>query len=74
MKVGIVGGTGSAGKALGTRLAAGGADVLIGSRAIERAEEAAHHGVKFDLAGFYLGDDFGVRSLEARVLRMHADG
>jgi NADPH-dependent F420 reductase len=41
MRVGIVGGTGSAGKALGARLAAGGAEVLIGSRSEERAAEAA---------------------------------
>src|SRR5580692_3088227 len=41
MKVGIVGGTGSAGKALGTRLAAAGAQVLIGSRSEERGAAAA---------------------------------
>jgi NADPH-dependent F420 reductase len=41
MRVGIVGGTGSAGKALGVRLAAGGAEILVGSRSAERAKEAA---------------------------------
>jgi len=40
MRVGIVGGTGPAGRALGTRLAASGVDVCIGSRSVERAEEA----------------------------------
>jgi 8-hydroxy-5-deazaflavin:NADPH oxidoreductase len=39
MKIGIVGGTGPAGKALATRLAAGGAEVLVGSRSAERAQE-----------------------------------
>jgi hypothetical protein len=42
MKVGIVGGTGSAGKALAARLAASGVEVQIGSRSIERAQEAAN--------------------------------
>ena len=41
MKVGIVGGTGAAGRALAARLAAGGVEVILGSRSIERADEAA---------------------------------
>lgn len=41
MSVGILGGTGPAGKALAARLAACGLEVVIGSRQSERAEEAA---------------------------------
>jgi NADPH-dependent F420 reductase len=41
MRVGIVGGTGPAGKALAVRLAASGADVLLGSRSAERGEDVA---------------------------------
>lgn len=39
MDVGIVGGTGPAGRALGARLASVGLNVIIGSRSAERAEE-----------------------------------
>ena len=39
MDVGIVGGTGPAGRALGTRLASVGFEVVIGSRSAERAQE-----------------------------------
>ena len=39
VKVGILGGTGPAGKALAARLASAGVDVIIGSRSRERAEE-----------------------------------
>ena len=39
MRVGIVGGTGPAGKALAARLASAGLDVVIGSRSRERGEE-----------------------------------
>ncbi|MGH9265617.1 MAG: NADPH-dependent F420 reductase [Acidimicrobiales bacterium] len=39
MDVGIVGGTGPAGRALGTRLASVGFKVVIGSRSAERAQE-----------------------------------
>ena len=38
MRVGILGGTGPAGKALAARLASAGVDVLIGSRSRERGE------------------------------------
>ena len=41
MEVGIVGGTGPAGRALGARLAANGATVVLGSRDAERARQAA---------------------------------
>lgn len=39
MRIGILGGTGPAGTALGLRLASVGYDVVIGSRSIERAHE-----------------------------------
>jgi hypothetical protein len=39
MKVGLIGGTGPAGRALGVRLASVGVEVVIGSRSIERAED-----------------------------------
>ncbi|HTJ74631.1 MAG TPA: NADPH-dependent F420 reductase [Acidimicrobiales bacterium] len=39
MRVGIVGGTGPAGRALAARLASVGLDVVIGSRSAERAQE-----------------------------------
>ena len=38
MKIGILGGTGPQGRGLGTRFAASGHDVFIGSRSAERAE------------------------------------
>ncbi len=40
MFVGIVGGTGPAGSALAARLASVGIEVVIGSRSVERAQEA----------------------------------
>jgi NADPH-dependent F420 reductase len=40
MRIGILGGTGPAGTALGARLASVGYDVVIGSRSLERANEA----------------------------------
>ena len=42
MRVGILGGTGPAGRALGTRLAANGVEVVLGSRSAERGEEVAN--------------------------------
>ena len=39
MRVGILGGTGPAGKALAARLGSAGIDVVIGSRSRERGEE-----------------------------------
>lgn len=41
MLVGILGGTGPAGRAVGTRLAANGVEVVLGSRSLERGEEIA---------------------------------
>jgi len=41
MTVGILGGTGPAGRALGTRLGANGVEVVLGSRSAERGEEIA---------------------------------
>ena len=41
MRVAILGGTGKFGRALATRLAAAGDDVVIGSRDAERAREIA---------------------------------
>ena len=42
MRIGILGGTGPAGSALGARLASIGYDVVIGSRSAERASEVCH--------------------------------
>lgn len=42
MRVGIIGGTGPAGSALGLRFGVGGHDVVLGSRSRERAEEVVH--------------------------------
>jgi NADPH-dependent F420 reductase len=39
MEIGILGGTGPAGRGLATRLASIGHDVVVGSRSVERAEE-----------------------------------
>lgn len=47
--VGIIGGTGPQGRGLAKRLAAGGVEVIVGSRSVERAEAAAAelgHGVR----------------------------
>ena len=41
MRVALVGGTGSFGRALAVRLRAAGVDVVVGSRSAERAAEAA---------------------------------
>ncbi|MBJ7293671.1 MAG: NAD(P)-binding domain-containing protein, partial [Ilumatobacteraceae bacterium] len=39
MRIGLIGGTGPAGSALGARLASVGYEVVIGSRTLERAQE-----------------------------------
>lgn len=44
--VGILGGSGAAGQGLGLRLAAAGWEVVLGSRALERAEEAARRALE----------------------------
>jgi NADPH-dependent F420 reductase len=41
MRVGIIGGTGPAGRAIAARLVANGTDVLLGSRIVERGEQCA---------------------------------
>lgn len=41
MRVGVLGGTGDQGRGLGFRLAKAGHEVLLGSRSVERAQEAA---------------------------------
>ena len=42
MRIGILGGTGPAGRGLAVRLAAAGDDVVIGSRDADRADTVAH--------------------------------
>ena len=57
MRIGILGGTGPAGSALGARLASIGYDVVIGSRSAERATEvvdqlkAEHPGLSLPITG-----------------------
>jgi NADPH-dependent F420 reductase len=71
MKVAILGGTGSFGRALATRLvAAGGHEVVIGSRDAARAQEAAA-----ELGGGTSGatNDDAVRSVELAVLAVKAE-
>ena len=68
MKVAILGGTGKFGRALATRLAAAGDDVVIGSRDAERAREIA---AKLGVRGARNDDvgavDLVVRAVEARA-------
>ncbi len=42
MRIGIIGGTGPAGSALGLRLGVGGHDVVLGSRSLERAQQVVN--------------------------------
>ncbi len=71
MRVAVLGGTGSFGRALAARLQAlGGYDVVIGSRDPERAREAAAElGV---IAG--AGNDEAVRGADLAILAVKADG
>ena len=55
MKIGILGGTGPAGMAMAARLASVGADVLLGSRSIERASAACN-----DIAGKWPGHELSL--------------
>jgi 8-hydroxy-5-deazaflavin:NADPH oxidoreductase len=55
VKVGILGGTGSQGRGLATRLAASGHDVLIGSRNADRAEAIATEIAQPDSSGRIVG-------------------
>jgi 8-hydroxy-5-deazaflavin:NADPH oxidoreductase len=71
MKVAVLGGTGSFGRALAMRLvAAGGHEVVIGSRDAARAQEAAA-----ELGGGTSGatNDDAVRSVELAVLAVKAE-
>ncbi|MDR7430849.1 MAG: NAD(P)-binding domain-containing protein, partial [Armatimonadota bacterium] len=53
--MGIVGGTGQEGFALGTRWAAAGLSVVLGSRVKERGLEAAHRARSLGLLGTVFG-------------------
>jgi 8-hydroxy-5-deazaflavin:NADPH oxidoreductase len=55
VKVGILGGTGSQGRGLATRLAASGHDVLIGSRNVDRAAAIAAEIAQPDSSGRIVG-------------------
>jgi NADPH-dependent F420 reductase len=68
MRVAILGGTGSFGKALATRLVAAGDDVTIGSRDAERAAAAA---AEIGCAGAANAD--AVRDADLAVLAVKAD-
>ena len=69
----MLGGTGPAGKALAARLASVGFDVVIGSRSLERASEAAE-----DLVESWPGHRFALEGdrqrLEGRVKAQHVAG
>jgi len=77
MRVGILGGTGPAGRALGTRLAANGVEVVLGSRSAERGEEIAAEvrGEWPDLALLLLGgSNLDAASCDIVVLATPWDG
>ena len=69
MKVAVVGGTGSFGKALALRLREGGYDVVVGSRDAERAAEAA---AELGVSGATNAD--ACREADLVVLATNADG
>jgi 8-hydroxy-5-deazaflavin:NADPH oxidoreductase len=69
MKVALIGGTGSFGKALGHRLVAAGVDVIVGSRDAERARETA---AEIGAAAGMTNQD-AVRAAELAVLAVKAD-
>ena len=70
MRVAIVGGTGDFGLALAARLVEAGDDVVIGSRAAERAQEKAS---EVGAAGGVANED-AVRGVDIVVLATKADG
>ena len=70
MKVAIVGGTGEFGLALAARLVEAGDEVVIGSRAADRAEEKAR---EVGASGGATNED-AVRQVDLVVLAMKADG
>lgn len=69
MKIAVVGGTGSFGKAVAIRLREAGFDVVIGSRDPERAAEAA---AELGVSG--TTNDDAVRDVDLVVLATKADG
>ena len=69
MKVALIGGTGAFGKALGTRLVAAGAEVIVGSRDAARAQEVAD---ELGAAAGMTNED-AVREAELAVLAVKAD-
>ena len=69
MKVALIGGTGAFGKALGRRLVAAGADVIVGSRDAARAQEVA--GELGAAAG--MTNEDAVRQAELAVLAVKAE-
>ena len=71
MKVAVLGGTGSFGKALAGRLVSLGEDVVIGSREIARAQATAS-----ELGGGAVGatNEDAVRDAELAILAVKADG
>ena len=68
MKVGIIGGTGSFGRALAARLSAAGLEVVIGSRDAARAEEAAR-----ELGVTGATNEEAVRGVDLAVLAVKAE-
>jgi len=69
VKVALIGGTGSFGKALGKRLVEAGAEVIVGSRDAARAQEAAD---ELGAAGGMTNAD-AVRAADLAVLAVKAD-
>ena len=69
MKVAILGGTGSFGRALATRLVALGEDVVIGSRDAARAQESAA-----ELGATGASNEDAVRGADIAILATQADG
>ncbi len=71
MKIAVLGGTGSFGRALAARLAAAGDDVVIGSRDADRADATAR-----ELGGTATGvtNEDAVRGVDLVVLAVKADG
>jgi NADPH-dependent F420 reductase len=69
VKVALIGGTGAFGKALGRRLVAAGADVIVGSRDAARAQEVA--GELGAAAG--MTNEDAVREAELAVLAVKAE-
>ena len=69
MRIAILGGTGSFGRALAARLVAAGEDVVVGSREAERAREAAG-----EIGATGATNEDAVRGVDLVVLATKADG